>query len=1051
MQKITAFLFSVMFFMVCFSVKASNEKGNLIIQSYAPDEYNAHAQNFSITQDNRGIIYVANNRGILEYDGSQWRLIEDENILKVNVVDSDENGRVFFGSPGNLGYLRVADQGKLKFQSIKSLLPDSLQQFKDILDVHCHKGKVYFLSSSFLAVWDQDHFTHIHAFPDDGFRGAFLSNDTLFVQKTSYGVFYVAGEELYETKFSKFFGDRKINSISHFLGRTVVSTFDDGFYMFKNGEIDGLVKVNAAANSVTTDNYLLLGSFTHGLTIVDSTFSPLFEIGITEGLEDESINDQFVDKDGNLWLAMNRGIAKIEIETPTTLFNYKNGIKGSVEAIIRHKGVLYAATINGVYYLDGHFKQVEELDFDCYSLENFITEDDTLLLVGAVDGVYEIKDNRAVLIQKMAPWQIQQSKINRNRLIVGDYFGLYSLRRESGKWIDEGQVYESEVHNFVEMEDGTLLLGATTNGVLKTHSAIFEDSTVTINAVDTVFGLASSPPYTALHKDYALLGNEHGLVDYQGKVRQSDVGLPPDLGVHRVSSDRKGRIWISGFYPDNTYEIMYQKEGDWYKKPFKRYNKEIVQTIFHDDNDVTFLGSSLGLIRYEERLDKNYEIPYQVLIRSVSASDSIVFHGVFQYEDSVKALHQTNDFILDYAANNLIVDFAANTYWEEHATRYRYELIGPNPGKSDWSTSTRAIFTNLHEGEYTFKVKARNIFDVESEVEEFTFTILAPWYRTMWAYIGYGIFFIAFVWGAITVSTNSLRKVIKERTAEVVAQKERIEAQKEIVEEKNKEILDSINYAKRLQEAIMPSQNVWKAHLPESFVYYVPKDIIAGDFYFMEVVEDQGKKLVYYVAADCTGHGVPGAMVSVVGANGLKRCIKEFGLRDPGKILDKLTEIVAENFAQSEERIRDGMDLALCCLDMKDMKLQFAGANNPVWIINPNRKDWGAVGNPFRTGDGIEQKADKQAIGYSEELEPFTTHVIELEKGDTIYTFSDGYPDQFGGPKNKKFKSANFKKMLISLYDEPMDKQKEVIDAEFQKWRGDYEQVDDVCVIGVRV
>ena len=284
--------------------------------------------------------------------------------------------------------------------------------------------------------------------------------------------------------------------------------------------------------------------------------------------------------------------------------------------------------------------------------------------------------------------------------------------------------------------------------------------------------------------------------------------------------------------------------------------------------------------------------------------------------------------------------------------------------------------------------------------------------------------------------------------------KEIISTQKEVLTERNKEILDSINYAKRLQDAILPSEKIVKSFLVDSFILYKPKDIVAGDFYYMDVIEEDRKKLIYYVAADCTGHGVPGAMVSIVGANGLKRCIQEFNLRKTGDILDKLAELVATNFSQSEERIRDGMDLAICCLELENDNIQrvhYSGANNPLWVINPNRKTIPNAGHPFAEGGGFEIKADKQAIGYTENVKPFTTHSFDVQKGDSLYTFSDGYPDQFGGENGKKLKSKNFRKILFEIQNKPMRQQHLILNERFEEWKGNLEQVDDVCVIGVRL
>jgi tetratricopeptide (TPR) repeat protein len=262
-------------------------------------------------------------------------------------------------------------------------------------------------------------------------------------------------------------------------------------------------------------------------------------------------------------------------------------------------------------------------------------------------------------------------------------------------------------------------------------------------------------------------------------------------------------------------------------------------------------------------------------------------------------------------------------------------------------------------------------------------------------------------------------------------QKHIIEAQKHLVEEKNKEITDSIRYAKRIQNAILPPDKVVKQHLKESFILYLPKDIVAGDFYWLENKNDT----VLFAAADCTGHGVPGAMVSVICNNGLNRSVREHGITEPGKILDKTREIVVAEFEKSEEDVKDGMDISLCALNGNH--LQWAGANNPLWII--------------RNGELIEYNPNKQPIGKVDNPAPFTTHLIELQQGDRLYIFSDGYADQFGGEKGKKFKAANLKKLLLSIQQESMEQQKNILQQTFNQWKANLEQVDDVLVMGVSV
>ncbi len=272
-------------------------------------------------------------------------------------------------------------------------------------------------------------------------------------------------------------------------------------------------------------------------------------------------------------------------------------------------------------------------------------------------------------------------------------------------------------------------------------------------------------------------------------------------------------------------------------------------------------------------------------------------------------------------------------------------------------------------------------------------------------------------------------------------QKDQIEIQKEIVEEKNNEILDSISYAKRIQQSILPPKRIIKSFLQESFILYLPKDIVSGDFYWMENVSSKNgeNNSILFAAVDCTGHGVPGAMVSVICHNALNKAVQEFKLSSPAKILDKVEELVKDSFSDNDENVNDGMDIALCSLNFETKKLIFSGANNPLWLIRKNSRDVETV------------SATKQPIGGVREKVPFVNHELTLQPGDSIYIFSDGYADQFGGPKGKKLKQRPFKEYILSIQNEPMNKQHQLIEKHFTSWKGSLEQIDDVCVIGVKI
>lgn len=279
---------------------------------------------------------------------------------------------------------------------------------------------------------------------------------------------------------------------------------------------------------------------------------------------------------------------------------------------------------------------------------------------------------------------------------------------------------------------------------------------------------------------------------------------------------------------------------------------------------------------------------------------------------------------------------------------------------------------------------------------------------------------------------------VSQRQKEIISQKEiETQKQKEILEQKNTEITDSIRYAQRIQSAILPTPQFIQNILPESFILYLPKDIVAGDFYWFEKMGN----LIYFAAADCTGHGVPGAMVSVICHNALNRAIREFKLKSPGEILDKTKEIITAEFSKSNEQVSDGMDISLAVLDPELLHLTWSGANNPLWISRG--EEW------------IELLPDKQPVGQFLNETPFTTHAITLQKGDVVYSFTDGFQDQFGGPKQelggKKYKTKRLKDFIRSISKCSMDEQKRLIHNEFNTWKGSLDQVDDVCVIGVKI
>lgn len=376
---------------------------------------------------------------------------------------------------------------------------------------------------------------------------------------------------------------------------------------------------------------------------------------------------------------------------------------------------------------------------------------------------------------------------------------------------------------------------------------------------------------------------------------------------------------------------------------------------------------------------------------------------------------------------------------------YTYELY------SSENTKALAELESIYQNKE--KKKENELLKKQSEIDKVKIDYEQQ--KSLYLFIGLGIVAALgfFAFNRFLVSQKR-KKVIEEQKAQVEEQKELLHQQNEIVKEKNAEISDSITYAKRIQSAILPPRDALNYHLKDGFLIFKPKDIVSGDFYWLFAKNDQ----VFFAVADCTGHGVPGAMVSVVCSNALSRSIREFNLTDPALILDKTRELVIENFSlnnqidSTDATIKDGMDISICVLNQRTKELMWAGANNPIWIIRDS--EIAAESAKYEHWDELvltEISGDKQPVGVHEIFEPFTCHTLQLKVGDQIVIFSDGYADQFGGENGKKLKYRPFKQLLLKNAKAAMNEQKDLLENFFEDWKGEFDQIDDVCIIGVRI
>ncbi len=1057
------------------------ESGLYPVYNFSPKQYNALAQNWGCLQDQRGIMYFANNQGVLEYDGSTWNLIKVSTGSLVRSLEMDNSGRIFVGAVNEFGFLRPDSIGQMTYVSLLSGLDEEYREFSDVWKIHSTNSGMVFQCYHHIFIWNNDSIHTIHS--EEEIHESFYADNVLYIKFSESGLARLVGDRFIPVNSSEKFSDKVIfGMITLKPGKILVITESDGLYYleYSAGDFstDRVRKIRTAEDKLLQnieiygairidEERISIGTWGYGAVIMDTSFNLVTFLDKSSGLQDDIVQGQFVDQTGNLWLALSNGISRVEINTPMTQFTDSKGLPGTIQAITRFNGKIYATTNVGLFYLDQEpyapslsdfsqpvFRAVPGIDIECWDMITFSFRGEEILLVLTNTDIVEVtRDNRTKSLLSEYPYDLYQSKLDSARVFVGLESGLVSFRRENGKWIPEGYIEEihENITNIAEDHMGNLWMGTPEDVVLRMHIRNFKDNRIgeyTISRYGAEEGLPEGPFIISQYKGPPIVATNRGLYKY---IMQEDR-FEPDSSygeqfaddtyyIHRVTEFTDPQIWMVTFSEsaESRYGVGYLNQVsagkfEWISAPFARLSEGIIHAIYPDKDGIVWLGGEEGLFRFDYKTEKDYNQDYKAYIRKIEVGDGgLVFGGNFFNHAGIIGMYQTTELkpVLPYSKNSLVFNFSAQPSEDESFMKFSYILEGNDKAWSDWTDENYRPYTNLHEGKYIFRVKARNIYGHISEEATYEFTILAPWYRKWWAYILYVLLASALVYIIVKVYTRQLREIIRERTAEVVAQKE-------VIEEKNKDIMDSIQYAQKIQRALLPPEDDLSKLDLDGFILFLPRDVVSGDFYWL--AKQDGK--VITVAADCTGHGVPGAFMSMLGVAFLNNIVGAQGIVKPSEILNELrAEVIAALKQKGEEgEQKDGMDLALHVIDYNKMIIEFAGANNPLIMI--------------RDEEILQVKADRMPIGIHERAgDPFNNHEMEARKGDVLYTFSDGFQDQFGGPGNKKFMIKKLKELFLQIHQKPMDEQKTILKKAFYDWIVPYdaEQVDDVIVIGIRI
>ncbi|MCC7302670.1 MAG: SpoIIE family protein phosphatase [Bacteroidia bacterium] len=531
------------------------------------------------------------------------------------------------------------------------------------------------------------------------------------------------------------------------------------------------------------------------------------------------------------------------------------------------------------------------------------------------------------------------------------------------------------------------------------------------------------------------IGTAGGMCSYQESantytIHTADAEGPGDAEIMGLTEDEEERLWIStnkGLYIMNmrqpAYRLLEPADGI-------QSRQFLLNAIYRDKQGRIYLGGVNGFNMIDPRTIAFNSTPAPVIFTKLTVMNEEVPQS--------KTISVLPEIEIAYSDYFFSLEFAALEFSDPARNRYKYFLEGLSKEWVELGTTRFVTFTNLSPGRYVLKVKACNNHGIWNEQQASLIIIIPPpFYMTWWFYTLCVLSLLAGIWYYIRRREKKLQEekaylenVVSVRTRELREEKEKVDVA-------HKDIKDSINYAKRIQEATLPLAAELKKSLADSFILFMPRDVVSGDFYWFQEKGDD----VFIVAADCTGHGVPGALMSMIGSSLLAQIVNEKNIHQPGRILSALNEDLRKALKQhlADSETRDGMDIALIHLNRRSLAVSYAGANRPLYIIRKNIPEIEEV------------RASKFPIGGSgNEEKHFEEHHLQLKPGDTLYIFSDGYPDQFGGGTGKKFMTKNFKRLLMLNHARPMEEIHRQLREEFEIWKGEFEQVDDVLVIGIR-
>ena len=1113
----------LLFIFICFTIRIfSQEFGLPFIKNYNPIDYNGSGQIWSIVQSETGIIYFGGNDGIYEYDGTDWKYININNKSGAISMDISKDGTIYVGSSGSFGYLKRNQIGQYEYIMLNKDIDSAYSLFSNVWNTFVLDNNVFFNTTECIYKYDikEDRVEILK--PENKF---FLANkiyNQIYVIDIGVGLKRFTGDSL-ELVFG---GEKFARNISWFMlpynDKILLGNDNSGLSVYNpNTKIEDSILTKTSFNKkdlLITEKFIAenqlysgkklndetyaLGTINKGILIIDKSGKIVKNLNNSNGLNSQTVHYLYQDNQEGLWAGLTYGISRIEINSPFRFWNENTNLPGSIYNVLRFNEKIYASSNLGLYYMqDDIFFPIPELAeknaIQVFEMQNLFFPDlqTNKLLVSATSGIWEISNYHAVKISEFFSFNIYQSRKNTNVIYIIQDYDVYTLEYNNGKWLESeslisfnsypSTICEDNDFNLWFLIDSKPVLVNTSNNKFQIIEFTDNEDIKNIDFTNIYF-IDNTIIFSTNKGFYSYKNNNFYKIDFQKLINDNSIvslsALSNNIIAYIFETNSKNNLFLLNRNQDT--EIVDTIS-------FKRISE--FDYTYADGDSNLWITSPQKLFKYNVKANINYLFDIKPIIRKIALNtDSLIFEG-----ESIDSLHS---YIFDYEYNNIKFFYSLPSFDNVEANKYSVCLAknGKNEIWTSWNSETSKEYTNLNNGKYIFKIKAKNIYDIQTQIAEFKFEILTPWYKTYLAYIFYIILLIIIIYICAKLYSFKLLKekqkleiIVLERTKEISEKNTELQQQKEEIQsiadnlqelnetllQKNEEInqqneeirtiadnltvandeisnqnikiLASIKYAQRIQEALLPVKENIEKYFPNNFVFYKPKDMVSGDFYWFKSIIYNNERLNLIIVADCTGHGVPGAMMSMLGISFLNEIIKHDDIKTPAHVLDRLRIYIKKALKQTgkDREAKDGMDIAFCVIYSQTLKLCFAGANLPVYITSK-------IGNEVKL---TVIKGDRMPIGiYLNEKENFTDNEFQLKPNDCIYMTTDGYIDQLGGKDGRKFLSIGFQQLLTSICEKDIEQQSEIVESTFNEWINYNnvninKQIDDVTVLGIKI